>query len=197
MGLDANMKAGVAAAGATRLKVPQSANYAFTSSAIKLNGKPLDLHTASNKALIDLRAECKGAKSDSPQDMWDWAKGMAAGAVKAHIGNCGEIAAVALTELVALGVKEPLEYVYVLDGVTMNAVVPHVIAVIGRPGGAKQDDVGHDIGLPSTWGPDAVVCDAWDRVVYPAALCDVFWDGLKKHSTAPDSLTCMLVAYVV
>lgn len=197
MGLDANMKAGVAAAGATRLKVPQSANYAFTSSAIKLNGKPLALHTASNQALIDLRKEYPKAKSSAPKDVWAHLQDMAARSVKAHIGNCGEIAAVALTELVAQGVKERLEYVYVVDGVTMNAVVPHVFAVIGRPSDDQEGDVGCDIGLPSAWGPDAVVCDAWDRVVYPGAQCDVFWDGLKKHSTAPDSLTCVLMGYVV
>jgi len=196
MGLDANMKAGTAAAGATRLKVPKSSNYAFTSSAIQLKGKPLDLHTASDQAIIDLRKEMKGAASDRPEDLWAWLKTTAQNAVGKHVGNCGEIAAVALTELVGQGVKQPLEYVYVVDGVTLNAVVPHVFAVVGRSGGANKKHLGKNIGLPSAWGADAVVCDAWDRVVYPAAKYDMFWDGLKKHSQAPESLTCVLVAYV-
>jgi len=197
MSLDENMKAGVAAAGSTRLKVPQSANYAFTSSAIKLNNKPLALHTTSNKALIDMRNEIDGPEGDEPKDMWKWLQKTSSKSIDKKIGNCGEIAAVALTELVKLKVKVPLEYVYVMDGTTMNAVVPHVFAVIGRTGGANKDDLSTNIGRPSSWGADAVVCDPWDRVVYPAAKYDMFWDGLKKHSQAPDSLTCVLIAYVI
>ena len=198
MGLDTNMKAAVTAAGAVRLKVPQSANYAFTSSAIKLNNKPLPLHTTTNTALAKMRETLQtGEPVDTAAKMWSLIQTMAATAVKAGIGNCGETAAVAMVELVGLGVNEPIEYVYVVDGVTMNAVVPHVFAVIGRSGGGQESDWGADIGLPSTWGNDAVVCDPWDRVAYPGAQHDFFWAGLRKHSQSANTLTCKMMGYVM
>jgi len=187
MSLDGNMRLGVDAAGYTRQKVPKSANYKFTSSALMLNNKPLKMHTASDAQLNSLRSQY-GQPGADPGAFWTWLVKVVGKVEKAGIGNCGEVAAVALAYLKAKGVTETLDYVNVLDGQSMNAVVPHVIAVIGRGGDAQQD-----IGLPSTWSADAVICDPWDRVVYPAKDYDFFWRGLKTHSSSPSTLTCELV----
>jgi hypothetical protein len=181
------MKLGVDAAGYARLKVPKSTNYKFTSSAILLNKKPLKIHTVSTQRDVDQFVAMRSAIDAKTK--WEWLCKMSEGALKNGMGNCGELAAVCVKYLKDKSAKD-LDYVYVLDGVTMNEVVPHVIAVIGRKGTTEEDA---DIGLPDTWGSDAVVCDSWDRVVYPAAKYDFYWTGLKKYSTSPADLSCQLV----
>jgi hypothetical protein len=188
MSLDGNMKLGIAAAAYVRQKVPKSANYKFTSSVITFNSKPLKMMTARDSDLANLRATYdKPGKGDDAAAIWKKICANVAKIEKRGIGNCGEVAAVALVYLKSTGTSETLDYVYIIDGATSNAVVPHVVAVIGRGG-----DTTLDIGLPGTWSADAVICDPWDRVVYPAKDYDFYWKGLKTHSSRPNDLTCQL-----
>jgi len=193
--LNDNMDAGVEAAGWTRLKIPKSANYKFTSSALMLGDEPLEIHTATSDELVALRSQYGRpgkSSSESPVKFWKWMEKVVEKAIKKGVGNCGEVVAAALYYLKnKKKLEDDLDYVNVLDGATMNAVVPHVIAVIGR-----QGDVVKGIGLPSTWGDSAVVCDPWDRVVYPASQYDMYWGGLRTHSKSPDDLNCELVIRV-
>lgn len=189
MSLDDNMRMAVAVAGEVRLKVPKSANYKFTSSAITINGQPLPLHTTTNQSIIDVRQQnsnpwgmgIEGLRKDANTIM------------AAGVGNCGELALVATVLLYDKGGRA-VDYVYIGDGTTNNAVVPHAFTVVGRKlpmimGGHRSNAMG----LPDQWGADAVVCDPWDRVVYPAKDYDFFWAGLRKHSTDPTSLTCVSI----
>jgi len=185
--LDENMKLGVDAAGYARLKVPKSHNCKFTSSAILLDKKPLKIHTVTGQSEIDQFVAMR--QSIDAKTKWEWLCKMSDAAIKNGMGNCGELAAVCVKYLKDKGGKN-IDYVYVLDGTTMNEVVPHVIAVIGRKGTTEEDA---DIGFPDSWGSEAVVCDSWDRVVYPATQYDFYWTGLKKYSTSPGTLTCQLV----
>lgn len=182
MGLDDNMRLGTAAAGYARLKVPISTNYDFTSSPIyRQGGEPL--YKATTVQLMAVRGKMPKQGTQA-----DWYKAMVKLALKNGAGNCHEVAAVAADYLKTKGATG-VEIVFVLDDVTGNQVIPHVITVIGRTGLVGG---GGEIGLPDSWGPDAVVCDAWDRVVYPAAMYDTFWDGLKRASKSPSTLKCLV-----
>jgi hypothetical protein len=81
-------------------------------------------------------------------------------------GNCGEQSAIAFKFLERLGIR-PIEFCFrTLDG--------HQFVVIGRKKTATAEDT-------STWGPDAVVCDPWDRMqAYPASQLQVKQFGSGK-----------------
>ena len=83
-----------------------------------------------------------------------WLRGMAAKAKATGCGNCGEQAAVAFVYLYEQIHAKPLDYM-----ARTNA--DHAFVVIGRMRQSRIDDY-------TTWGNDAVVCDAWDDQVYPA-----------------------------
>ncbi len=80
-------------------------------------------------------------------------RGWAAKATHMGCGNCGEQAAIAF-EFLRAGDYRPLEYVIFDPG-------DHAFVVIGRRKGSQLNDIG-------TWGPEAVVCDAWDGKAYLA-----------------------------
>ena len=113
----------------------------------------------------------------------------------AGLGNCGELASMACGQLHALGVRN-VDYVQIstvqIDTrlVQGNPVLPHCICVLGRTLG-RTDDSAY-IGLPNEWGPDAVVCDPWDRVVYPASRYMEFWTGIVEAAKG-GALTCQLL----
>jgi len=80
-----------------------------------------------------------------------------AGAAKArHCGNCGEYAAVAFDYLMLAGCPYPLEYA--------NYAPPgdHAFVIVGRP-------LNSIAGNLSTWGREAVICDAWAGKVVPSS----------------------------
>jgi hypothetical protein len=86
----------------------------------------------------------------------DWIGPLAQRAESIGCGNCGEQAAVAFMFLLSKGVR-PLDYMnlYNADGRAVHSFV--VLSFVGDGDGT------------STWGPDAVICDAWDeRQAYPA-----------------------------
>jgi hypothetical protein len=95
--------------------------------------------------------------------------------IKYGVGNCEPQASVAFEYLKKMGIK-PLDIVFYAP-FDKNAKMPvkplgktdpemvrldHVFVVIGRP---KKSDVT----TYTTWGADAVVCDAWARRVYFAS----------------------------
>lgn len=108
-----------------------------------------------------------------------------------QIGNCGELAGIACLRLHEKGVS-PVEFVQIWDGVTNNPALPHLVAVIGR-GLVLAGTANIDIGKPDTWHADAVICDPWDRAVYPAQDYDKFWKALRHHAARPKALFCFLL----
>ena len=126
MSLDENMKLGVGAAGYARLKVPKSTNYKFTSSAILLDKKPLKIHTVGGQGEIDKFVAMRSAIDAKAK--WEWLCQMSDAAIKNGMGNCGELAAVCVKYLKDKGGKN-LDYVYVLDGTTMNETRPASVPI--------------------------------------------------------------------
>lgn len=93
---------------------------------------------------------------------------VAADAKAARCGNCGEYAAVAFDFLMLGGCPHAVEYAeYVSPG-------DHAFVIVGRPSDT-------DPANPSTWGRDAVVCDAWaGEVVFAAS----YWTGMPRFPSA-------------
>jgi hypothetical protein len=82
------------------------------------------------------------------------------------VGNCGEFGLVALYETIKRDISVSAEVFSIENG-------DHVFLVIGR----DPDSDPHDY---TTWGENAVICDAWSGEVYPASrLADI----LKDHAT--------------
>ena len=80
---------------------------------------------------------------------------LAAASMRLHgIGGCVELSGAAFEWLNEQGVR-PLD----LMGFTSDS---HVFVVVGRQDGSNSAD-------PSTWGPDAVICDPWANKVYPVS----------------------------
>lgn len=72
------------------------------------------------------------------------------------VGNCGHLSHLAFDFLRQQGPASiPYEIFTIVDG-------DHMFIVIGRLPGSDEND-------PSTWGPDAVVCDPWAHRCYPAS----------------------------
>lgn len=95
---------------------------------------------------------------------------------KSHTGNCGEYAAMTLKYL-RKHTTISAEMVEIIDG-------DHVFVVIGRLPDSDINDY-------RTWGPDAVVCDAWANQAYPAhqipekLRCYVYDSVAYKNRTYP------------
>jgi hypothetical protein len=66
-------------------------------------------------------------------------------------GNCGGQSALAFKELYDVGIR-PLDWMWLTN-------MKHAFVVIGKATGGTID--------PSTWGPDAVICDPWKGDSYP------------------------------
>jgi hypothetical protein len=93
---------------------------------------------------------------------------VAALAKGAHCGNCGEYAAVAFDYLMLSGCPYDIEYAeYASPG-------DHAFVIVGRPFGTDPSD-------PATWGPDAVVCDAWAGKVISAGS---YWAAMPAFPSA-------------
>ena len=193
MGLDENMSAAIKVANSVRLEVPNSSNTGFTSSYVKTGQGVVN---AAPKSMLD--AMRSGLSKEQPTTPNEWLSAFRAiqdRCGKTLIGNCGELAAIACLRLREMRMY-PVEYVKIADGVSDNPAIPHLVAVIGRvanqaPG--KWPSGGQALGMPDSWDADAVICDPWDRVAYPAHQYQSFWAGLRKHSSSPNTLTCTLV----
>ena len=193
MGLKENLKLGITVANRVRLEVPKSSNAGYTSSYIKTGSGKIVNEVAS---VASVRPPEYSTRPTIPSDWLERFEGVCKLCKKEKMGNCGELAAIACLYLRELKAY-PVDYVEIADGITTkNPAIPHNVAVIGRtvaPGPQTWPADGTPIGLPDTWHPDAVICDPWDRVVYPAHEYDEYWDGLREHSIAPKMLTCTLV----
>jgi hypothetical protein len=225
MSLDENLKVARRVALEVRENVPNSSNYAWTSSPVQgtgslapqpiltqitsaitstlfgsqSSGTPTGVHEASNSALSSLRSSLS---SQRPDDYASWLKSfesIKSACYSAKVGNCGELAAIACLllrrERLTMVNPTPVEYVQIWDNVTSNPVLPHLVAVIGR--NPNQLTCSRlPLGLPNQWHPDAVVCDPWDRAFYAAKEYNMYWDGLRAVSDNPQALTCTLMCQV-
>ena len=102
-------------------------------------------------------------------DMWDYQVEVAIHALRKGCGNCGEHAAVAYLWLLKNHAR-PLDFM-------SRTNADHAFVVIGRPASAT-------ISRPESWGPEAVVCDAWDGAYYPATeIADKMPRGIMESLT--------------
>jgi hypothetical protein len=89
----------------------------------------------------------------------------AAAAKSRRCGNCGEYAAVAFDYLMLTNCPYSVEYSF------YSSPGDHAFVIVGRPVGTVPAD-------PSTWGREAVVCDAWSGRVVPARQ---YWTGMVGY----------------
>lgn len=193
MGLDENLAAAIKVATSVRLEVPNSSNTAFQSSYTSVGQGVVNA-----VPLSKLNAVRSGLSKELPTTPNGWLEAfreIQGRCLKAGVGNCGELAAIACLRLRELRLY-PVEYVKIADGVSSNPAIPHLIAVIGRvanPAPGRWPSTGQALGLPDSWDAAAVICDPWDRVAYPAHDYQPYWAGLRKHSSSPNTLTCTLL----
>lgn len=116
--------------------------------------------------------------------------------VKYKAGNCAELAAVAchllISERKSWSTNPSIEYVRIWDNITYNKTLPHIVAVVAR----KQlltSIVNMPVGCPGTWSHDAIICDPWDKAVYPARDHAAYWNSLGGNQK---ELTCTVIAGV-
>jgi hypothetical protein len=199
MSLEENLRNAIDAVYWVRQRMPYSSNYDHTSSPIRSHKTDIGIFRRNIfKRQRDAVTKVVQARSPRPQGSFNF-ETLANVLLekKTKVGNCGEVAALACKYLKDKGMTG-VEYVQVggerfKDG-TLNskneAVIPHIIAVVGRTGGSSSTGT---IGLPDTWGEDAVICDPWDRVAYPALEYEFYWTGLWKSVQKRKVLNCYLL----
>lgn len=217
MSLEDNLQAAAKAASKVREAVPNSSNTAWTSSPVISTGGVVprtsglmpaiwslfaaDTVPSSSGVVNEVTRESliatvrSSGPSSLPSDSQEWLqsfKEIRAKCTGFKAGNCGELAAIACLELREAQVPVPVEYVQIWDSVTQNPALPHLVAVIGRRPNLLSGD-NQPIGLPDTWHKDAVICDPWDRVFYPAHEYKHYWGALRSVAKRPDQLTCRLL----
>ena len=198
--LDSNMGAGLAAIMDTRKNMPNSMNYQKTSSPVIMeksgkgfhDGKQADIEgfrDARNEVIDKLRKAKANSKMTAKQnltlvnDVYNLIR-------QNKTGNCMELAFYCAKLLQQKKMTVDIVQVKTVKEVYVDTdVVPHWFVVLGRNKGSNQNQ--SDIGLPNTWGEDAVVVDAWDTTCYPASRYTQFWDGLNKAANN-NELTCKL-----
>ena len=96
---------------------------------------------------------------------------MASIAEKAGCGNCAEQSAVAFSYLYHRrghgGCPSIIEAMRFANG-------DHAFVVVGRAADS-------DAAVPATWGPDAVVCDAWLKKVFLPIEWVKYWPGMTPE----------------
>lgn len=199
--LNDHMKAAVAVAIETRLKVPKSSNYDASSSPIQLHGA--GINTASDAQLNVLRNTTKDidrALLDrgevTPAVRRSALNQHALAIIAAGCGNCGELSEVAAYLLLQRRVRniDRVEVTHRGGNPKNYEVLPHAIVVLGRNSVGQQTQ-GSDIGMPDRWGTSAVICDPWDRNAYPAVQYQRFWDGLNRALGGKGVLVCKLLSH--
>lgn len=98
-------------------------------------------------------------------NMGEQIRARALAATHTKVGNCMEQAAIAFCYLQRESVR-PLDYYYAMGG-------DHQWVVIGRTKGSSEDN-------PDVWGPDAVICDPWDKKAYAATEFDAQMHSLGQ-----------------
>jgi len=196
MGLEENLRMATQVACVVRQQVPKSSNTDWTSSPIKFtSGNQIKIINRVPNWKLDEEVR-QHLDTDLPTTPQGWLKSFSEIdklCQKKGMGNCGELAAMACLRLRNLRAF-PVELVEIWDGITNNPALPHVICVIGRTqidGPHIWPSDGSSIGLPNSWHTDAVICDPWDRVAYPANDYEPFWSNLIK--LAKGSLSCILM----
>jgi hypothetical protein len=94
---------------------------------------------------------------------------------KLSLGNCGELALIALDHILSAYPDVNAEAYQIAGG-------DHMFLVIGRLEGSDPSD-------PATWGPDAYICDPWSNKSYPAKD---YLTELKNYyfKVKPDGTRC-------
>ncbi len=96
-------------------------------------------------------------------------------AFKFSLGSCHELTCMALY----FCIKNNIHAEY-YEGINID----HTFLVIGRKKGSDPTD-------PSTWGPDAMICDPWDNQSYPAKELDHHFKPLFGHGYQITSAFCL------
>ena len=123
---------------------------------------------ADEKTMFTMKNQCLGkVRAATTSSDWELKITQAKDAAEKHgCGNCGEQAAMAFKFLERNGIR-PLEFCF-------RTLDRHEFVMIGR----KADAIAEKI---ETWGPDAVICDPWDRMqAYPASQIQVKQFGTGK-----------------
>jgi hypothetical protein len=202
--LQQNMATAVQVIQHVRSRVNVSTNYASTSSYIRrANGQYLYLSSDRSLVRVRNRVDVLNARYQARIDsgnfapfIRDYLRQYSEIVYAERSGNCGEVSHVVSYTLAIRGITG-IDLVIVRTAVaqhTVNrAVLPHAFVVIGRRGGPTTRR--SILGNPDTWGPTAVVVDAWDRVAYPATQFATFWNGLRAAG-GNHPLECMLALRV-
>lgn len=109
---------------------------------------------------VEQKKLLEGLKHESPKKQIEM---MADAGEKLRCGNCGVQAAMAFRYLAQHGCQS-IEYVQRKSADPLDE--GHAFVVIDRVRGSS-------IEYPSTWGPDAIICDAWNEQVYSVLDMDV------------------------
>ncbi len=200
--VDKSMKRGIKVVQAVRESIPNSLNYDSTSSFIRKEDGDL-LHLGDPKQLGDIRDKIFPLIRSADHGNYFTSKGKNLTTVtnitnivmENDTGNCLELSFVTAykmhedgasgVDIVTIGPKSPS------DQTDVDAsVLPHWFVVVGRSHGGT--DRRSHIGMPDTWGDNAVIVDAWDKTVYPAKMYYDFWAGVRK-AAGKVKLECMLM----
>lgn len=194
------MQLGIQVTAEVRHSVPASSNYRASSSPItKTDGT--HLYGAELVDVMGLKRVLneieKIAKSERYLNEKRHGKAYvhlkAEAVMRAGYGNCAELSWVTAHKLLERGKTFDLVSVHSKKDKPTTPedpwAIPHVFAVVGRVNDGNRQT--SKIDLPITWGPDAVIIDPWDRVVYPAAQYESFWGALREAANG-NTLFCKL-----
>lgn len=106
--------------------------------------------------------------------MEDYLRELARVAGKNGCGNCGEQSAMAFVYLLN-GETRPIDWMCLEKGDHWFKFMEgdHAFVVVGRSAFSNDDD-------PATWGPEAIVCDAWHEDIYPPNKLIPLWKHKPK-----------------
>lgn len=155
-------------------------------SQIENNNLPKQYYDALNIAVLDdLRKLINERKTDPlalvDKDVYKFEKNISLTS-KYSLGNCHEMALQVLDFVLQSGIDVNAE-VIAIDGEKGD----HAFVVIGR----KSDSIIND---PNSWGPDAIICDAWAEhdQVYPASEYTGKLKSFYREYTINSSRNCLL-----
>ena len=118
------------------------------------SNKAWDLISSGGRSALCVLASRSVSVSVTDGVIPDYVLEMAVKAQSAGCGNCGEQAAIAFVHLYRELSARPIDFM-------SRTHADHAFVVLGRPRGSQVQNY-------RSWGPGAVVCDPWDRQVYPA-----------------------------
>lgn len=193
------MSVGLKMVAEVRKDIPKSMNYASTSSPTTVGGSVYHSGTYDDTQAFssmhdDVIEKLKNAnynafmKTDKNRTLVREVHDIISGN---DTGNCLELAFYTAHKLKKKGKRVDVVRVKTVNNgdPTDTSVIPHWFAVLGRSHGGNDNK--SIIGLPNTWGPQAVIVDSWDTSVYPGGKYNLFWDGLKA-AAYNKPITCEL-----